>query len=114
MGAIRQYTQIKDANRLPVPFSTASGGWVDARVLAANTAESHTVPTGAKYVLVTVTGNAWVNVGGTAAVAAADVTNGTGSVMVVNTLPRMFALNGATAVGVIAPDIQTVCLEFYS
>lgn len=114
MGALRGYKQVKDANRETVAFSTSSGGYVDARVLAANTAESHTVPTGANYVLVTVTGNTWVNVGGTAAVASADVTNGTGSVLVVNTLPRMFALNGATAVGVIAPAIQTVCLEFFS
>ena len=114
MGAIRNYRQIKDGNRETVAFSTAGGGYVDARVLAANTAEVHTVPTGANYVLVTVTGNTWVNVGAAAAVASADVTNGAGSVLVVNTLPRMFALNGAATVGIIAPAIQTACLEFYS
>lgn len=114
MGAIRPYTQIKDANRETVAFSTSSGGYVDARVLAAGVAESHTVPTGAKHVLVTVTGNTFVNVGGTAAVPAADVTNGSASVLVVNAVPRLFALNGATAVGVIASAVQTVCLEFFS
>lgn len=114
MGAIKPYTQIKDANRSIVAFSTSAGGYVDARVLAAGVAEVHTVPTGAKHVLVTTTGTAFINVGAAAAVPAADVTNGTSSTMVVNTLPRLFALNGATTVGVIAAAIQTVCLEFYS
>ena len=106
--------QIRDANGALIPWATPAGGYVDARVLAANTAEVHTVPEGATRVLVTVTGNAFINIGGAAAVAAADVTNGSGSILMVNTQPRLFALNGAATIGVIASAIQTVVLEFYS
>lgn len=113
MAAMKNLRQVKDRSGKPFSNSTQAPGYVDIRVLAANTAESHTVPTGAKYVLITVTGNTFINIGGTAAVAAADVTNGTASLLMVNALPRLFELNGATAIGVIASAIQTVVLEFF-
>ena len=114
MGAIRNLVQVKDANREVVPGSAPSGGYVDCRVLAASTHESHTVPDGAKHVLVTVTGNTFVNIGGTATVPAADITDGTSSVLCVNAVPRVFALHGASAIGIIASAVQTVTLEFFS
>ena len=114
MGAIRGLVQVKDGNGVSIQGSAPSGGWVDCRVLAASTHEAHTVPTGARHVLISVTGNTFVSIGGTAAVHAADVTDGSASVLVVNTQPRLFSLNGATTVGVIASAIQTVTLEFYS
>jgi len=114
MGAIRGLIQVKDGNREVFHGSTNSGGYVDCRVLAANTHESHTVPEGANYVRITVTGNTFINIGGTATVVSADITNGSSSVLMVNALPRLFSLNGATAIGVIASAIQTVVLEFYS
>jgi len=89
MGAIRNLVQVKDANREVVPGSAPSGGYVDCRVLAASTHESHTVPEGAKHVLVTVTGNTFA-------------------------VPRVFALHGASAIGIIASAVQTVTLEFFS
>jgi hypothetical protein len=114
MGAIRGLVQVKDGNGVSIQGSAPSGGWVDTRVLAANTHEAHTVPTGANYVRVTVTGNTFINIGGTATVVSADITNGNSSVLMVNALPRLFALNGATTIGVIASAIQTAVLEFYS
>ena len=114
MGAIRGLVQVRDANREIVSGSDAGGGYVDCRVLAASTHESHTVPTGARFVRVTATGNTFINIGGTATVPAADITDGTSSVLIVNNVPRVFALNGATAIGIIASAIQTVVLEFYS
>lgn len=114
MGAIRNLKQVTDGNRQIFPFSVTSGGWVDCRVLAAATHEAHTVPTGAKSVLISVTGNTFVNVGGTALVHAADVTDGSASILVVNTQPRLFSINGATTIGVIASAIQAVTLEFFS
>ncbi len=56
----------------------------------------------------------FINIGGTATVVAADITDGSSSILVVNTLPRLFALNGATTIGVIASAISTVTLEFFS
>lgn len=49
----------------------------DARVLAAGVAESVTVPAGASYAFFAGTADFYVRIGGTAAVPAADVTDGT-------------------------------------
>jgi hypothetical protein len=114
MAAMKSLKLVRDRSGAVIPNSTQAPGYVDIRVLAANTAESHTVPAGAKFVLITVTGNTFINIGGTAAVAAADVTNGSASLLMVNTAPRLFALNGAAAIGVIASAIQTVVLEFFA
>ena len=114
MGAIKGLVQAVDKNKNTFPCSTPASGWVDCRVLAASTHEAHTVPAGAKYVLVSVTVNTFINIGGTATVVAADITDGSSSILVVNTLPRLFVLNGATTIGVIASAISTVTLEFFS
>jgi hypothetical protein len=54
--------------------------YINTRVLAANTAETETVPSGANYVVFNADTDFWVCWEGTAAqIAAADVTNGTGS-----------------------------------
>ena len=57
-------------------------GYVDARVLAANTAEDFQAPTGAKYVRIAGDGTFYLKVGATtvtAAVPGADVTDGSAS-----------------------------------
>ena len=116
MSAIKELkdlAQVFDSN-IRIGDVTLAGGYVDCRILAANTQESHDVPTGAKYVRVTVTGDVFINIGGTAAIVAADITNGTSSILMVNALPRVFALGSATTIGVIASAVQTVVLEFYS
>jgi len=69
------------AVRLPVfqdipPFST----WTDAKVLEANVAETYTVPTGCYLLVFNAPGGFWVRKGGTAAIPAADVTDGTAPV----------------------------------
>jgi hypothetical protein len=114
MGAVKNLIQVRDGNSHVFAGSTPAGGWNDIRVLAASTHEAHAVPAGAKYVRVTVTGNTFINIGGVATVAAADITDGTASILMVNALPRLFDLNGAITIGVIASAIQTVVLEFYS
>jgi hypothetical protein len=63
-------------------FAPAPSDYVDVRVLAAATAERHTIPTGAKYVVFAADGTFYAKFGDvsvTAAIAAADVTDGTGS-----------------------------------
>ena len=114
MGALKSLRMVSDSNQNVFNNSVSARGWVDCRVLAASTHEAHTVPSGAKQVFVTVTGNTFINIGGTATVVAADITDGSSSILITNGLPRMFDLAGATTIGVIASAIQTVTLEFYS
>jgi len=52
---------------------------VDVRVLAANTAEDIDVPSGAKFCVLSADVDFYYNTNGDAAIATADVTDGTGS-----------------------------------
>jgi len=113
MGALKALRLASDANQKTIDGAVVAGGWVDCRLLAAGVAEVHTVPAGAKFVLISVTGNVYINFGTAAAIPAADVINGSASILMVNTLPRIFELKGAATIGVIAPAIQTVTLEFF-
>jgi hypothetical protein len=81
----------------------------DARVLAANVVESHTVPAGAKKVSFSATGNFYARFYGTAAVPAADVTDGTGSEL----NPGLRTLENVTAISLISPVACTVTMAFY-
>ena len=83
--------------------------YIDHRVLAANVAETHTVPTGAKYVMFNATTPFYARIGGTAAVPAADVTDGTGSMY----CPELRSIDAATTISLIAPTTCIVTMEFY-
>lgn len=101
------------ANSSPVGAYEQSD-FIDARVLAANTAESHTIPTGAKFVRVAADVAVYVRVGGTAAVPAADVTDGSASELLTPNMPPMLlSLGSATAIGLIAGATAHVTLAFY-
>lgn len=111
--ALRALTALQDrnGNRYPMP---EAAGYVDHRVFAAATAETHTAPTGAMYVMVIPTVDSYVNLTATAAVPAADVTDGSGSFFVPAGFPRIFALNGDTSISFIASAAGVMSLEFYS
>lgn len=82
----------------------------DARVLAANTNEDHTVPTGSRWVVFSANCSEWyAKRGGTATVPAADVTDGTASSM----NPSGFDINGVSTIGLKAPAACTITLDFY-
>lgn len=84
--------------------------YVDARVLAANVAESHTVPTGARFVIFSANCAAfYVLPNGTAAIPAADVTDGTGSVL----NPSAWFVEGKATLGLISPTTCIVTMEFF-
>ena len=83
--------------------------WIDARVLAANVAESHTLPTGALWVVFSANCNFYANPNGTAAVPAADVTDGTGSEL----NPSAWRIVGQTAISFIAPTTCIVTMAYY-
>ena len=55
----------------------------------------------------------FINIGGTATVPAADITDGSSSILINGNTSRLFALDVATTIGIIASAIQTVTLEFY-
>lgn len=95
------------AGALPV---TPLASYVDNRVLAGAN-EDVTVPTRAAYVIVTATANVFVKRGGTAADPAADVSDGTGSILVYAGVARCFAVQGATTIGLIGT--ADVSLEWF-
>jgi len=94
--------------------------YVDVRVLAANTAERHTLPTEANFVSFSANADFYARFGDNtvvAAIAGADVTDGTGSMM--NPGIRQLPLAGTplaevfTHVSLIAPAATIVTMEFY-
>ena len=84
--------------------------YTDARVLAANVAEDHTVPGTARFVIFSATCAAfYAKAGGTAAVPAGDVTDGTGSTL----NPGGFFVGDIVTIGLIAPATCVVTMDFY-
>ena len=98
-----------DQDGRPVLLARNAPDHVDARVLAANVNEDHTVATDAKYVIFSSTVDFYAKKGGTAAVPAADVTDGTGSEL----NPTIWYISGITTIGLIAPTAAVVTLTFY-
>lgn len=84
--------------------------YIDARVLAAGVSEAHTIPSGAKWVLFSSDCNFYAKPGATAAVPAADVTDGTASEQ---NPAAWFIEPGTTQIALIAATTCTVTLAFY-
>jgi hypothetical protein len=83
---------------------------IDARVLAANTAESHIVPSGARYVLFSANADFYAKFGSAASVPAGDVTDGSASEL----NPTLRSIDGAASIGLISPTACYVTLSFYA
>lgn len=71
---------------------------INARALAATTAESDTIPTGAKFVLITATDVLYYRVGGTATVPG-DTTDGSAAELLPLQQSRMVSLEAARTTG---------------
>lgn len=85
------------------------------RILAANTAESIAVPTGAKLVVLTSIGaDSYAKGSGSAAVPAADVTDGSGSAPLPAGVPRLLRCGDVTTISVISSGTPAVIAEFFS
>lgn len=108
MAVLKPMLLGKDANRFPMQNVLNACGHIDARALAANTAEAHTVPTGATHVVFSATADFYVNYGGTAAVPA-DVTDGSASEL--NPVAR--DIRGITSLGLISAATCIVTMCFY-
>lgn len=101
----------RNGNTYPIPKSAA---YVDVRFFAAATAESHTSPTGAMWVIATPTVDSYINTSGTAVVPSADVTDGTASTFCPAGVKTPFCVGGDTTISVIATVAGSVQLEYYS
>jgi len=89
-------------------FARSAPTYIDARDLAANTNETHTVPAGADFVYFSADGDFYAKTNGAAAVPG-DVTDGTASEM----NPKHWDLNGVTSIGLIASAARKITLSFY-
>jgi hypothetical protein len=92
--------------------------YIDYRVLAAGVAETHTVPTGAKWCLAISPADCYIK-NSAATVPAADITTGVGPLCVRPSNPRLFPVAAgspfvtAGAFSIISATIQIVELAFY-
>lgn len=90
-------------------FARNPSGYVLARALAASTAESITVPAGAKFVVLSATGDFYANFTTTATVPG-DTTDGTASEL----NPSVIDVSGVTTISVISAATPIVTAAFYS
>jgi hypothetical protein len=108
MATLKKLSTLSDGayiNDNALPAITA----VNARLLAAATAETMTIPAGAKFVIIKATSDVFVQYNGTATVPG-DTTDGTSAEL--NPGPR--SLDGVTSISVIASGTPIVTATFYS
>lgn len=109
---MRKLSQVVDANGRSVPSALLVPDKVDARVLAASTAESATIPAGVKYVRLSSTAPFYANFSATAAIPSADITNGSSSILIPSS--ALYEIpTGTTAISLIASAIGVVTLEWF-
>lgn len=106
---MRSLESVVDRNEKDI-IGLVFSDFVDARVLAAGVAETHSVPTGAKYVLFSSDQDFYVKVNGTAAVPSDDVTAGTASIL----NPGLRSLDRVITFGLISSVNCIITMEFYS
>ena len=106
-GTLTALTMRRSANG-DQTFARSAPLYIDARDLAANTNETHTVPAGADFVIFSADGDFYAKPNGAAAVPG-DVTDGTASEL----NPVIWDLNGVTSIGLISSSARKVTLSFY-
>ena len=89
-------------------FLRSAPFYIDARDLAANTNETHTVPAGAESVIFSADGGFYAKPNGAAAVPG-DVTDGSAS----EYEPVGWSLDGVTTIGLISSAARKITLSFY-
>lgn len=88
--------------------------YVDTRVLSANAAKSFAVPAGARFVRLAAGQQFYYNPNGVAVVAAADVSDGSGSVSVPDDASPFFCVDGTASISVIAPAAAVISAEWFA
>lgn len=89
-----------------IPFSD----YVNVQALAAGVAETVNLPSNAKFIIFSSTGDFYARINGTAVIPAGDITDGTGSEI----NPIIRSLVGVTSLSIIAPSGCQVTMAFYS
>jgi hypothetical protein len=92
-------------------YASSRPEYVDCIVLAASSAESFTVPSGAKSVLLTGNYDFFANFATTAAIPTTEISNGASSFLVNS--PRLILIEKTTAISVISDSVCTITAEFY-
>jgi hypothetical protein len=110
---MKKLTYTTDQNSLS--YIENASDYVDCRALAAGVAESFAKPVGARFCRLSA-GQLfyYTTSGAAAAVAGADVTNGTGSITVPSSAQPMFAVEDVASVSVIAPAAGVVSAEWWA
>lgn len=84
--------------------------YVDARVLAASTSETQTIPTSSRFVVFSATCDFWAKPGSSAAVPAADTSDGSAAEL----NPSAWSITSSmTQITVISSVVCTVTMAFY-
>lgn len=83
---------------------------INAYVVAANSPVVAAVPAGATFCLFYATGDFWARIGGAAAIPTGAITDGSAP----EANPTLRELQGATTIGLVAPNVCTITLAFYS
>ncbi len=90
-------------------FARSKPDYVDARVLAAGTEQTHTKPSGANFCLFSCDGDFYARPDATAAVPGGNVTDGSAAEL----NPTVWDVHNVTAIHLIAPADQVVTMTFY-
>ncbi|MCE5336825.1 MAG: hypothetical protein LLG06_19785 [Desulfobacteraceae bacterium] len=87
--------------------------FISCRVLAANTAESITVPKSARFVILKGTADFWADLNKTAVIPTGDTDDGTCPILVFGGTVEPREIAGVSAISVISASTPTVTAEFY-
>ncbi len=113
MAETPEVSYLEIANSKNQAFALKQSSWIDARVLAANVAETFQAPALARYVLFSSTGDFFCKIAPAstaAAVPAADVTDGTAAEL----NPAMRYLDGERPyISLIASATTAVTMQFF-
>lgn len=98
---------IKDYALVKYPYT-------NARLLAANTAESLTIPPWAKYAVFSGNIDCWLDQRTTAVIPAADITNGSSPIYIPAGTKEVRNIEGVAAMSVISASAGIFTTEYYS
>jgi hypothetical protein len=88
--------------------------YTNARLLAASTAESLTIPAWAKYAVFSGNIDCWISERGTAVIPAADITDGTSPIYIPGGTKEVRNIEGVSAISVISASAGIFTTEYYS
>ena len=112
MAETAAVTNMEVVNAGMEAFALRQSNWINARVLAANTAETFQAPAGARFVLFSADGDFYCKIAPAstaAAIPAADVTDGTAPEL----NPAMRYIGEQEFISLIAPAATVVTMQFF-